>query len=574
MMKTRCQIICLVLCLLLPACNKNDASHQKTPLEESVPLSDLKTKSDYYQPFAIVNDNIDIHSAKLNNEAIKFSYGGNIEFTENGFYQLITEKKNTQEVNDTFLFSAKTREREASEWGIRAWVPTPFKTVSLGSEDVEIYYPHRYLNTINVPFVFLVKESGIIKSVYCQVKPSVPGDNFNIKRGVGSVNIPATALSGKIDFMVGGKSFSRPISKIETNPIELHGTIDSPVDIPAGSYVKISADLNIQSPGSLTIHEGTIILVDEAVDINAGGPIVITGTAVDPVLITCSRKDKYWGGFITRVPTGTIKAQYSIFCQSGYHNSEGYNYGHLGRQALFYTELSYLELEHCFILDNIGQIFYPQNSTLNLNNIIVQRAPTGGQINNSILTLKNSVFTDFPDDSDIFLDEDNDALYLSASDANIENTTFMFAKDDGLDSGDSEGGEINVTNCRFESCFHEGAALSSGDLAVKNHTFKNCVFSNCGQGLELGFSSPNHSVTAVECEFLNNGVGIRYGDNYDWSLVEGRMIVKNSFSLNNDKDVWNMVRMNWSPKLENMSFENTKVSKYCIQYPHLEVISH
>ena len=101
---------------------------------------------------------------------------------------------------------------------------------------------------------------------------------------------------------------------------------------------------------------------------------------------------------------------------------------------------------------------------------------TGGQINNSILTLKNSIFTDFPDDSNVFEDKDNDALYLSASDANIENTTFMFAKDDGLDSGNTEGGEINVTNCRFESCFHEGAALSSGDMSVKKHTFRDCVF--------------------------------------------------------------------------------------------------
>ena len=73
-----------------------------------------------------------------------------------------------------------------------------------------------------------------------------------------------------------------------------------------------------------------------------------------------------------------------------------------------------------------------------------------------------------PDD---FQDKDNDALYLSASDAEIENTTFMYAKDDGLDSGNQEGGEINLTNCRFEACFHEGAALSSGGTVVKNHTF-------------------------------------------------------------------------------------------------------
>jgi hypothetical protein len=223
------------------------------------------------------------------------------------------------------------------------------------------------------------------------------------------------------------------------------------------------------------------------------------------------------------------------------------------------------------MLDHIGQIFYPQYATLILDDILVQRAKTGGQINYTNLTLRNSVLTDFPDDSFDFQDKDNDALYLSASDAEIENTTFMFAKDDGLDSGNEEGGEINLTNCRFEACFHEGAALSSGNSVIKNHTFRGCVFSNCAQGLELGYSSPNHTVTAENCLFVNNGIGIRYGDNYDWSEVDGKMIIKNSFSLHNDKDVWNMVRMTWSPKLENLSFENTMVSKFCPQYPELEI---
>jgi hypothetical protein len=352
---------------------------------------------------------------------------------------------------------------------------------------------------------------------------------------------------------------------------ELKGTISSAVEIPANSFVKVTANLEITSAGSLTVHEGTIILIDEAVDINHSGPIVFSGTDENPIFVTCSSKEKYWGGFITSATGGSIEAQYTIFCQSGYHDTGSYTWGHAGRQALFYTENSTLKLDHCFMLDHIGQIFYPQYATLTLDDILVQRAKTGGQLNNTDLTLRNSVFTDFPDDSNVFQDKDNDALYLNGTDAEIENTAFMYAKDDGLDSGASEGGTVTVTNCRFEACFHEGAALSSVDPAVKNHTFTGCVFTNCGQGLELGYSSPNHTVTAENCMFLNNGIGIRYGDNYDWSEVNGKMIIKNSFSLNNDKDVWNMVRMNWSPKLENLSFENTMVSQFCPQYPELEI---
>ena len=142
--------------------------------------------------------------------------------------------------------------------------------------------------------------------------------------------------------------------------MELKGTINTDVEIPANSLVRITGNLDISSTGSLTVHEGAVILIDEAVDINVSGPIVFSGTAENPVFVTCSRNNKYWGGFITRVSGGTIEAQYTIFCQSGYHDSEGYNWGHSGRQALFYTENSTLTLDHCFMLDHIGQIFYPQ----------------------------------------------------------------------------------------------------------------------------------------------------------------------------------------------------------------------
>jgi hypothetical protein len=355
--------------------------------------------------------------------------------------------------------------------------------------------------------------------------------------------------------------------------MELQGTITENIEIPANSLVKISGNLNVTSGGSITIHEGTILLINEAVDINHQGPITFLGTATNPIFVTCIDENKFWGGFITSVATGEINAEYTIFCQSGYHESGNYNWGHAQRQALFYTKNSTLTLNHCFFLDHIGQVFYPQNSTLTIDNILVQRVKTSGQLNNTKISIHNSVFTDFPDDSQVYQDYDNDALYINASDATIDNCIFMFAKDDGLDSGGNEGGTLNITNCRFEACFHEGAALSSQNSVIKNHNFLHCVFTNCGQGLELGFSSPNHTVMADHCEFYKNGIGIRYGDNYAWSVVNGKMIIKNSSSLNNDVDVWNMVCMDWLPKLGNMKFENTFVSKLCPQYPDLKIFS-
>jgi hypothetical protein len=570
-MKNLNMLVCvMLLALLISMCGKEDKRLYEPP-EGSINLTDLQTRHDYYLPFGLINNKAQIKEAVLNNEKINFSEGEYIEFKENGFYELILSYKDSQIVNDTFLFTTITEEREFSEWGIRAWVPTRTQAVQLGTENVEIYYPHNYTDLIKVPFIFYVKESGSVKPLFCEGKYLSDGEIFNLKRGIGSVNLVSSELSGQVNFTIGGKQLNLTLNKMTGTDLELHGSISTDTEIPANSLVRITDNIDITQTGSLTVNEGSVILVNEGVDINLDGPLVFSGTGENPVFITCSSSSSYWGGFITRTSGGSVNASYTIFCQSGYHDSENYQWGHSGRQALFYTENSTLSLDHCFMLDHIGQIFYPQNSILTLDNILVQRAQTGGQINESHIILRNSVFTDFPDDSDEFIDADNDALYLSASDAEISNTTFMFAKDDGLDSGNEEGGTINVDNCRFEACFHEGAALSSGDNAIKNHTFTKCVFINCGQGLELGFSSQNHTVIADNCMFLNNGIGIRYGDNYDWSRVEGKMIIKNSYSLNNDRDVWNMVRRNWSPVLENLILENTIVSKLCPQYPGLTI---
>jgi hypothetical protein len=149
----------------------------------------------------------------------------------------------------------------------------------------------------------------------------------------------------------------------------------------------------------------------------------------------------------------------------------------------------------------------------------------------------------------------------------------MYAKDDGLDSGGgSLDGDVTVRNCRFESVFHEGAALSGGSTGGKTQRFYNCVFMDCGQGLELGFSSNMHRVIADSCSFVRNGIGIRYGDNYTYPH-RGTMSVSNSFSINNEvRDVWNMNREEWEADTLLLELNNVWVSRYDPLYPHLKVL--
>ncbi|MEA3463342.1 MAG: right-handed parallel beta-helix repeat-containing protein, partial [Bacteroidota bacterium] len=390
---------------------------------------------------------------------------------------------------------------------------------------------------------------------------------FRIKRGVGSVQIPPNASYSGLS--IDQHNFQLNISSMDFPPQILSGELTDDLLVPADSYIHIPADLTIPEGITMQIDSGSFVTVAPEVNIYNNGLVLLKGSARAPVTLTCNDYLAYWGGFIGNSTGNRIDARYTIFSRSGHHTGGEYAYGHAGRQALFYSENGELKLDHCYMIDHIGQVFYPVSCTLELTDCLVQRAKTGGQLNQSELVMDRCVFTDFPDDGFDYQDEDNDALYLDETNAVITNSVFMFARDDGLDSGASGGGEVTVKNSVFESVFHEGAALSSGHSAVKLHHFTNCLFSNCGQGLELGYSSPNHQVIADSCSFIGNGVGIRYGDCYDFPH-HGYIHISNSQSLNNSYyDVWNMNREHWAADTLHMSFDHVLVSTPNPMYPEL-----
>ena len=74
------------------------------------------------------------------------------------------------------------------------------------------------------------------------------------------------------------------------------------------------------------------------------------------------------------------------------------------------------------------------------------------------------------------------------------------------------------------------------------------------------------------CSFIRNGIGIRYGDNYDFG-TNGYMSVSNSESLDNESyDVWNMDRQDWVADTAHMVFSNVWVTKGNPIYPQLKIL--
>lgn len=545
----------------LIACNSCLRDHS---CDGDIKISQLKNKTNYDYPLTITDDVPG--TVIINNQEVVFAKG-NYELPNAGFYEIVIQNSGDA---DTILINLFDQERGESEWGLKKWIPEIPLDDLLAAEEIILTCPINYHNSLEIPIAFQLKEENEHKNLNLSGRVVNTNKSFRIKNGSGAILIPAEELKDyKID--IAGRELSLP----EMNPIssftELSGEITGEYTIGANTCVKITGELLVPANARLIIEEGAVVMVDPGTNIVNDGPVQLNGTAINPIFITCSDQGSYWGGFISNGASATIDGQYVFFSRSGFHEGGDFNLGHAKRQALFYTINSNLNLSYCNIINNIGQIFFPISSNLVLENLLIHGAKTGGQFNGGQASLSNCIFSDFPNESEKYQDEDNDGLYISGTNVNINNCIFMYAKDDGIDSGGSAGGEITIENTIFEGCFHEGAALSSKSPSVKFHSFSNCTFRNNGQGLELGYSSPDHLVQVDSCLFEHNHVGIRYGDNYSTDL-EGKIVVSNSYSINNDRDIWNMYRKDWRPKIDNMQFQNTFISKQSMQYPALQIV--
>lgn len=511
-------------------------------LTGDIKISEIETQSNYTAPL-ILEDDVD-KEISINGVVTEFVQGI-YELEDAGYYELEIKSK-----AKTIQFVLLDSERGNPEWGLKKWVPKAPVYSNNGNADLEILKPKNYVNSISIPVIVRHKNWTASNNDYmvCELEHSQP---FNLKKGVGSGHTiidSSNPLSLKTGTSTREISFAQELKE----PILLDKTIDAPLVISTNSLVVIDNDLTILDNGSLTIESGCILLINEGINIYNQGPINFNGTKENPILVTSKQSGKYFGGFISEGEKSTINGLHTFFSFFSKNNSTDFRYGHANHQALFKAQNTKLQFNSCYFLDSPGQIFYPEHCDVQLNNIIVQRVKTSGQINFSQLTIENSYFSDFPDDSFEYRDQDNDAIYIKATDAEILNSVFMNAKDDGIDTGSGEGGEINILACYIESCFHEGIAMSSSSPAVKHHQIKDCIISNCQQGAELGFSSEDHTVTIDNTTFYNNYIGARFGDNYEWE-IKGSMEVKNCTFENNEKDIWNMVHKYWAPSSKNLT---------------------
>jgi hypothetical protein len=481
----------------------------------------------------------------------------------------------------TVQFIVRDPDRGNSEWGLRPW--TPGAVINGAAEEfanaqLRLLAPSAWPVDLDLPLVAWAEtETG----EPVRANGQLVADGFatlQIRRGVGSVISPAFTEPGTRTWTPLLHDLAGPRTiEIEaaTTWTPVAGVLTSDTEWPVNSRIDVTGDLTIPADASLTVGAGSVVRMAADVEWHVAGTLMIHGTAEQPVVLTPASSNAPWGGITCRAATSRVTMRQTILTGSGadpdwFDNNSGSGSSHRDEQpALYLGAGAQAVLEGCCFIDNQGQATHGEDAFLTLNDCLIQRCITVGQFNGGEVTINRSALIEFPVDSDHFQDDDNDALYLTDGTHRVTDSLIGWAKDDGIDSGSGGGGSVRVERCWIEACYHEGLAWSGGNRVT--HTL-DTVLLDCGQGIEAGWSDSDGSpdVTAERCLILANGVGARFGDNYDWSY-DGFLQVQESLVLHNHRDVWGMNWDDWTYRVDRMAVQGNHLTRASLHHPDNEL---
>ena len=453
--------------------------------------------------------------------------------------------------------------RGQAEWALPPWTPLPpiasgqaLDAKEKGAVRLELFMPTRFPAGLPVPLVATVIDS---QNRRVNFNGQLNGEtSFAMKRGVGS-GLLSSGQSRKHLFKAGPLSADKTVAIDNAEWQAMQGAITQTATWKKDARIHVTSNLTIAEGATLLIRSGCVVKLAPKIEVTVLGRLIVEGTHEAPVVFCPETPVAPWGGITLRGAAASTKASWMFVTGSGgnpwwfvANNIAG---THRNEQAAFFLgEGTKGTFSDCFFIDNAGQAFHGEASQLTLDRCVVQRCQTVGQFNGGNVTIRDSALIDFPSDSDTFEDGDNDALYFTLGEHEITDTLIGWCKDDGIDAGGDSPGTVTVSDCWIESCFHEGLALSGADKIVR---VLDSVIINCGQGVEVGYLSPN--VTLERCLLTGNGVGARFGDNYGGGHL-GFLAMSGTFSLFNQRDVWGMSRDLWAEKISRMKIEGNYLS--------------
>ena len=543
--------------------------------EAAITITNIVDKTKYNAPrsFTVTPDpNAATTTAAL--DGVPTVVGFAVNVTAFGYHELIAQSRAAGGAlvdSRTIRFITRDSRRGDTEDGIPPH--TPFRVVNdapsaFAGQTLKVIAPTAWPAGLPIPLAVVLRNASneTVRLNGTVTFGGFPQTTIQMRRGWGSIVAPATTVAGALNVAAGVNGLTaNPAINIEAAPTftNVSGTLSSNTIWAPNSRIHVTGPLTVSAGVTLTVGAGTVVEVysgtgtaGSAAEIILNGTLQVDGTESSPVIFVPDVAGRFWGGIEMPAATSRVNATNAIFTGSGedatwFNTHSGYS-THKPNQALFLVAGSgsgtaigaQLHLTNCYCFSLAGQAMNSRTNTwIDLQQTLMQRAITCGEINGSKVTIDRSALMEFPSEDATFVDADNDAIYFTNGDLSVTNTVIGFGKDDGVDSG-GNGGDNPYTAAAdvtpflsqgnwYEGTYHEGNSLSG----TRNVTFTGCVFFNCGQGVEDGYSTsgtadgPNAVVDG--CLFVSNMVGVRWGDNYGSGYsYNGAMEVKNSLILN------------------------------------------
>ena len=559
-----------------------------------ITVTGLTTKTSYPDAvtYTVANEAGFTTVSNLDGQVINASAGYSSRVI--GYHELnITKTPTAGGTAETAFFQyiirdAAGREGGNADNGLPSWVPVPqvdAPAAVLDAQQTLFVVPQQMPAGVKVPVIvrLATNAGGLIAKLNATALTYEPGGatmTHRIYRGAGAGQFPAFTTGGAKSLVLGftgGVKSTRSVQVVAAPTwTTLNGSLTTAVNVPANSFLHINGSLTVAPGGSLTIGAGTIVKLDTGVDVEVQGTMTVNGTTVAPVLFYPATAGARWGGIWVNGASGDLDMTGAILTgaceQSNWLSVAPHNFGghHADQPVITFSALAAattVTLTDTYIIDNVpGQAFHGEASNITLSRCIVQRATTGGQIDDGRVRVLDSHFVEINLDNGIFEDDDNDGLYMTGGINEMIRSVWSNCKDDGCDAGSGIGGTMTIDSCWYDSCWHEAMAWSCDGNPSRVVNITNTVSINSGQGVEAGFgaATTGPQVTATGCLFMENAVGARFGDNYDWDYP-GHLTVRNSTIVNNLRDVWGMNwasghTYGWTYKEDAMTIENNRLS--------------
>lgn len=375
---------------------------------------------------------------------------------------------------------------------------------------------------VGLPFPILVRTadgrqvSVAVEVAVGEVKLQVP-----LRRGRGSVS---TTLAAPGPVAVRASSGSAMVEKTVTaaeRPARmLSGTLAG-ANLTWGpeADIVLAGTVVVPAGAQLSVAAGTRVLGGTRANLDVAGTATVAGTEDDPVLFTRAT-EMPWGGI--RV-SGTAEIKHALLTQGG--GDDARTFGHkisidrsapLPTQPLVHARAGEVLLEGGAIVDSRGKgPSAEMNGAVTVRDFLVSRVFQGGEVNGGQIVMERSHIVEIPKADGVVRSDDADGYHLgpprrvggAAMPSAFRDVVVAFTEDDGIDHNATD---LVIERVWVENIFHEGIATSESGTV----TITDTVVTRAAQGIESGWGNPR--VVARNVLVAGCGVGLRWGDDYDW----------------------------------------------------------